>query len=169
MLIGKYTIVVTSLVLFILGAISAPYLPFIQNESSQQSQFVPTEAFITSVVDGDTVVLEDGSRVRYLGLDTPETFGEPECGGEKATSYNRMLVEGKRAELYAGPENQDQCGRLIRYVFVDGVFVNAELLYAGMAKAQSFHPDEKYRQIFTQLAWSSQQLNRGLWSECNWE
>ena len=80
------------------------------------------QALVIRVIDGDTIELQDGSRVRYLGIDTPET---DEYYYTEATAKNRELVEGKIVELQSGKRDQDKYDRLLRYVYVNGVFVNA--------------------------------------------
>jgi len=125
-------------------------------------------ATVTRVIDGDTVELESGERVRYLGLDTPEMRPTPECGAVEATEFNRQLVEGRSVELLPGPEDRDQFGRLLRYVFSDGTFINAELIRAGMGHPQSFLPEERFRQLLTQMANDARLAGRGLWSTCDW-
>ena len=118
------------------------------------------QALVTSVIDGDTVELEDGRHVRYLGIDTPE-LGEPYA--DEATARNKELVEGKTIELQRGDRDQDEYGRLLRYVYVDGVFVNAELIAQGYAKAYIFDPDERYSQVLVQLEQYAKMRQRGLW------
>jgi len=125
-------------------------------------------ATVVRVIDGDTIELASGERVRYLGIDTPETFGTEECGGVEATALNRELVEGKKVTLLQGPEDEDRFGRLLRYVFVDGTFVNAELVWQGWARPQSFHPDEQFRQVLVQLGVHAETTHSGGWAECNW-
>ena len=120
------------------------------------------QALVTSVIDGDTVELADGRRVRYLGIDTPESG---EYYAEEATARNKELVEGKTVELQRGDRDQDEYGRLLRYVYVDGVFVNAELIAQGYAKAYIFDPDDRYSQILVQLEQYAKMKNRGLWSQ----
>lgn len=120
------------------------------------------QALVTSVIDGDTVELADGRRVRYLGIDTPESG---EYYAEEATARNKDLVEGKTVELQRGDRDQDEYGRLLRYVYVDGVFVNAELIAQGYAKAYIFDPDDRYSQILVQLEQYAKMKNRGLWSQ----
>ena len=76
-----------------------------------------TEATVVYVIDGDTVVVNlDGieQKVRYIGIDTPETFKgkESDCYGAEATKKNRELVEGKVVKLVSDSENVDKCGRL---------------------------------------------------------
>ena len=125
-------------------------------------------ALVARVIDGDTVELASGERVRYLGLDTPEMLPQQECGAVAATELNRVLVEGREVELLPGPEDRDRFGRLLRYVFVESVFVNAELVREGMARPQAFHPDERFHQVLTQIATDSRLASRGLWSVCGW-
>ncbi len=118
-------------------------------------------ALVARVIDGDTVELSDGQRVRYLGLDTPE-LGEPYS--QEALSYNRELVEGKWVELQAGDRDKDDYGRLLRYVYVDGTFVNAQMIAQGYATSYIFDPNDKYSQVLIQLEQYAKSLNRGMWS-----
>ena len=120
------------------------------------------QALVTSVIDGDTVELADGRRVRYLGIDTPESG---EYYAEEATARNKELVEGKTVELQRGKRDQDEYGRLLRYVYIDGVFVNAELIVQGYATAYIFDPDDRYSQILVQLEQYAKIKKRGLWSQ----
>lgn len=120
------------------------------------------KALVTSVIDGDTIELQDGRRVRYLGIDTPETG---EYYGSEATARNRELVENKVVELQSGERDKDEYGRLLRYVYVDGTFVNAELVAQGYATAYIFDPDDRYSQILVQLEQYAKMRQRGLWAE----
>jgi len=119
------------------------------------------QALVVRVIDGDTIELTDGSHIRYLGIDTPEV-GEPY--GAEATAKNKQLVEGKIVELQRGNRDQDEYGRLLRYVYVNGVFVNAELVAQGYARAYIFDPDERYSQILVQLEQYAKMRERGLWA-----
>ena len=98
-----------------------------------------------------------------------ESFGEPECGADEATALNRQLVEGGLVELLPGPQERDKFGRLLRYVFAEGVFVNAELVREGMARAQSFHSEERFAQILVQLEVAARNASRGSWEDCDWK
>ena len=118
------------------------------------------QALVSRVIDGDTIELQDGRRVRYLGIDTPE-LGE--YYGAEATAKNRALVEGKLVELQSGKRDQDEYGRLLRYIYVDGVFVNTELVAQGYARAYIFDPDERYSQVLVQLEQYAKMKKRGLW------
>jgi micrococcal nuclease len=120
------------------------------------------KALVVSVIDGDTIELQDGRRVRYLGIDTPET-GEPYYS--EATARNKELVEGKVVCLQKGNRDRDEYDRLLRYVYVDGVFVNAELVAQGCATSYIFDPDERYSQVLVQLEQYAKMKNRGLWGQ----
>ncbi|NDJ51833.1 MAG: nuclease, partial [Chloroflexi bacterium] len=81
------------------------------------------EGFVTFVVDGDTVdvaIQGEVFRVRYIGVDTPES-NEP-CFDE-ATAANAQLVAGQNVTLVRDVSDTDQFGRLLRYVYVGTVFV----------------------------------------------
>ena len=118
------------------------------------------QALVIRAIDGDTVELADGRHVRYLGIDTPESG---EYYAENATARNKELVEGKTVELQEGRRDKDEYGRLLRYVYADGIFVNAELVAQGYARAYIFDPDDRYSQILVQLEQYAKLRDRGLW------
>ena len=118
------------------------------------------EALVVRAIDGDTIELADGWRVRYLGIDTPEAG---EFYAVEASARNAELVQGKVVELQRGKRDRDKYDRLLRYVYVDGVFVNAELVAQGYARAYIFDPDERYSQVLVQLEQYAKMSKRGLW------
>ena len=129
--------------------------------SDNSNNGVYERVLVASVIDGDTVELADGRHVRYLGINTPEVG---DYYAEEATARNRDLVEGKTIELQRGSRDQDEYGRLLRYVYVDGIFVNAELVAEGYATAYIFDPDDRYSQILVQLEQYARMRERGLWA-----
>lgn len=127
------------------------------------SQGEPTEdATISHVIDRDTIVLDTGEEVRYLGIDTPEASHH---GGPEATKANIELVAGKEVQLWRDGEDRDHYGRLFRYVCADGVFVNAELIRLGWGYASSFSADEPYRCLFRELQEEAREARRGVWAD----
>ena len=93
--------------------------------------------FVSRVIDGDTVKLADGSKVRYIGIDTPETrrrvwggwMWAPEPYAKKAKEYNEELVFGKKVRLEFDKEKRDKYRRLLAYVYTpEGKMVNEEIL-----------------------------------------
>lgn len=128
-------------------------------------------AQVVNVVDGDTIdVLLDGEirRVRYIGIDTPETV-HPERGvepfGLEASAANRALVEGTHIWLEFDVEREDQYGRLLAYVYLEGGgMVNAILLQLGYAALYTWPPNVKYVELFIELQKDARCAGRGMWS-----
>lgn len=118
---------------------------------------------VTRVIDGDTIELNTGERVRYIGIDTPETN---ECFYSEATKQNQNLVLGKQVKLEKDISQTDKYGRLLRYVWIDDVFVNDYLIRQGFAHAATFPPDIKYQDQFTASQREAVSQNRGLWKTC---
>jgi micrococcal nuclease len=129
-------------------------------------------AEVLRVVDGDTIeVLIGGEEedVRYIGVDTPESVapGEPvECFGEEASEFNAGLVEGEEVTLVFDAELRDQYGRLLAYVYVGDVLVNAELLARGFARTLEIEPNTSKAPRFERLARQAGAAGRGLWGAC---
>jgi micrococcal nuclease len=110
-------------------------------------------------------------RVRYIGMDTPETVkprAPVECFGKKASAENKRLVAGRDVRLVADAEARDRYGRLLAYVYraSDGLFVNAELVRRGYATPLSIAPNVRYAARFRELARDARGAGRGLWSAC---
>jgi micrococcal nuclease len=124
------------------------------------------EAQVIHVVDGDTIdVLIDGTEftVRYILVDTPETHQGVEPFGPEATEANRQLVEGQIVRLEKDVSETDRYGRLLRYVYVDDLMINEELLRQGMATVATYPPDVKYVDRFLALQQEAQAAGVGIW------
>ncbi len=125
---------------------------------------IPEEARVTKVIDGDTIVIEGGYKVRYIGIDTPER-GEPYY--EEAKRANRELVGGKIVRLKEDEkgEGKDRYGRLLRYVYVDSLFVNAELVRQGYARVypKSRFPEIEHYNLLKQAEAEAKREGRGIW------
>jgi len=126
---------------------------------------------VTRVIDGDTIEVNiDGTiyKVRYIGIDTPELDDErPEFRtlAQEATRLNRQLVEGKTVRLEKDISKTDKYERLLRYVYVDDIFVNAELVRRGLAWAKTYEPDTKYQGILEKAEAEARQDKTGIWQE----
>jgi endonuclease YncB( thermonuclease family) len=160
----------------------SPSTTNISTETPGSSYTLPTSArpipspnspdlfFVSRVVDGDTIealINGQSKKVRYIGINTPETEdpNKPvEPYGKEASDKNRDMVEGKYVKLEKDISDTDKYGRLLRYVYVNDVFVNAELIKMGYANAYSSPPDVKYQSLFAQLEKEARDNNRGLWS-----
>lgn len=124
------------------------------------------------VVDGDTINVEINGQtesVRYIGIDTPETVDprKPiQCFGVEASKKNKELVEGKMIRLEKDITDRDKYGRLLRYVWLDNILVNQELVEQGFAKSSSYPPDIKYQDKFITAEKEARTNKLGLWTAC---
>jgi micrococcal nuclease len=140
------------------------------------------DILVDRVVDGDTLRLEDGERVRLIGIDTPEMHESDklyrdsqksgqnvksiQALGRRAYGFTRDLVEGKRVRLEFDLEKRDKYKRLLAYVYLkDGRFVNAEIVKQGYASLMTYPPNVKYADTFKQLYQQARENKRGLWKE----
>lgn len=136
---------------------------------------------VKRVVDGDTLQLESGERVRLIGIDTPEMHessklyrdserSKQDAGviqelGRRSFEFTKKLVEGKRVSLEFDVERRDRYDRLLAYVFLkDGTFVNAEIVKQGYASLMTIPPNVKYVNLFTKLYQEARNNKRGLWN-----
>ena len=124
---------------------------------------------VVRVVDGDTIEIEGGEKVRYIGIDTPETVDprKPvQCFSVEASKKNKELVEGKMARLEKDITDRDKYNRLLRYVSIGDVLVNLELVKQGFAYSYSYPPDIKYQDEFVKAQQEARDLKQGLWNAC---
>jgi micrococcal nuclease len=121
------------------------------------------QARVVRVIDGDTIEIAGGARVRYIGIDTPEVYPSMDFYGTEATEKNKELVEGKVVTLETDVTDKDRFGRLLRYVYVDGLFVNAELVRLGCARSFPYPPDTRHQELFSRLESEAREAGIGLW------
>ena len=125
-------------------------------------------ARVNCVVDGDTIVLDTGERVRYIGIDTPEIahhHKSAEYYGKEANEFNKKLALGKNIRLEFDEERFDKYGRTLAYVYLeDGTFVNAELVKSGYARTMSIKPNTKYTSLFKELQNEAKIKRKGMWA-----
>jgi micrococcal nuclease len=139
-----------------------------EEETGDEARCGPSNGVVDHVVDGDTVVLTSGERVRYLLVDTPEvTDGKNECWGSQATDHNAALVVGQDVTLSYDVECEDVYGRLLAYVSVEDVEVNRELLETGNACLLHIPPNGDSRWLeYQALENEAKQAGVGMWGAC---
>jgi micrococcal nuclease len=127
------------------------------------------DGLVVRTVDGDTIhvrVADRIEKVRYIGVNTPEVHhprkGE-EPGGREAAAINRSLVEGQRVRLETDVRERDHYGRLLAYVWVGDVMVNAELVRRGYAQVMTVPPNVRHQALFLRLQREAREAGRGLW------
>ena len=125
----------------------------------------PDTARVIKVVDGDTIIIEGGYEVRYIGIDTPEIYPAAAPFGMEAREANRRLVEGKEVRLERDVSETDKYGRLLRYVYVDDVFINAELVRQGLARAKAYPPDTRWQDYLERMEDEAREAGRGMWAK----
>jgi endonuclease YncB( thermonuclease family) len=136
---------------------------------------------VKRAVDGDTLLLESGERVRLIGIDTPELHASSKLNrdaqrskqdtktiqemGKRAAEFTRNLVEGKRVRLEFDVDKYDKYKRLLAYVYLvsDGTFVNARIIEEGYASVMTYPPNVKHADKFVKLYREARENNRGLW------
>jgi micrococcal nuclease len=125
---------------------------------------------VTDVIDGDTIRLSDGTMVRYIGVDTPETVHPKkpvQCFGKEASAFNTSLVEGKPVRLVKDISDTDTYGRALRYVYLeDGTFVNLTLVAGGYATVVTYPPDIAHAREFQTALAEARTARRGRWGAC---
>jgi micrococcal nuclease len=124
---------------------------------------------VVAVLDGDTIIIDGGEKVRYAGLNTPETHHPdklPEYCGQEAFEANRRLVAGKTVRLEFDERRRDKYGRLLAYVYVDGLFVNAELIRQGYAQVSTYKDNQRHHDDFARLQQDAITARRGMWGGC---
>jgi micrococcal nuclease len=137
---------------------------------------------VSRVVDGDTIKLENGERVRLIGIDTPEVHESAKLYrdarkskqdvstiqrlGRQSSDFTKNILEGKRVRLEFDVEKCDRYKRLLAYVYLkDGTFVNAEIIKQGYGSPYTFPPNVRYVDLFRQLSQEARENKRGLWKE----
>ncbi len=151
-------------------ALLAPPPTILERQPSDLPDGVPTR--VESVVDGDTIVVTGGERVRLIGVDTPETKDprKPvQCFGVEASAFTASLLSpGTGVRLVYDVERLDRFSRTLAYVYRedDGLFVNAVLLAEGYAQVATFPPNVAHVEEFTAQARTAREEGRGLWSAC---
>ncbi len=117
---------------------------------------------VKEVIDGDTIVLQSGEHVRYIGIDTPE---REQPFYQEAKELNQKLVEGKEIRIEFDVQKKDKYGRTLAYVYVGEAFVNAELVRNGLANLYTVPPNVKHTEYFLKLQSEAKEKKLGIWSE----
>ena len=118
-------------------------------------------ATVAKVVDGDTIELTDGRRIRYIGINTPER-DQPYY--QEASDVNRQLVDGRQVQLEFDQDTFDQYGRNLAYIWVGGAMANLEIVRRGFANAFTVPPNVRYQAQFRQAEQAAREAERGLWA-----
>jgi len=163
-----------------IGLLALPVFFFTSCGNAEKPGSDYSGVLVSRAVDGDTLKLGTGERVRLIGIDTPEMHEseklyrdsrksgqgvkEIQAMGRRAYEFTKSLVEGKRVRLEFDVEKHDKYGRLLAYVYLqDGTFVNAEIVKQGYASLMTYPPNVKYADLFLNLYRQARENKRGLW------
>jgi micrococcal nuclease len=130
-----------------------------------------TTARVTKHTDGDTLWLSGIGKVRLIGVDTPEVYGQAECYGREASAFvERTAPLGSELRYRLGIDERDRYGRALAYLWLpDGRFLNRLLVARGYAQPMTVPPNVEYADLFVRVARRAREAGRGLWgrSGCN--
>ena len=123
---------------------------------------------VSRVIDGDTIELVSGEKIRYLEVSTPEIHNSTECYGQEANTKNKELVLGKT--IYIRPPtqgNKTSYNRTLAYVFTDEYFVNKKLVEEGYAIVELYAKANEFYDLLKKSEDEAKFKNLGLWNKCN--
>ncbi|MDZ4221733.1 MAG: thermonuclease family protein, partial [Patescibacteria group bacterium] len=131
------------------------------------------QAVVDYAIDGDTIKLPSGERVRLIGIDSPE---KGQCFYDESRAFAQELLDGKAVILERDISGKDDYDRLLRYVFLpaasqeeDRVLVNDALVRSGHAQAVASPPDSRYRDLLISAQEEAIRKNLGMWASCEYE
>lgn len=145
----------------------------IEKVEEEQALAVKKEGYIvTRVVDGDTIIVtKDGTetKVRLIGIDTPESVHPDKEKntefGELTSEYTKNKLLNKQVVLELDVQEKDKYGRVLAYVYIDGVMFNKLLLQEGMAQVSTYPPNVKYVEEFEEIQKKARTDKVGLWAD----
>jgi micrococcal nuclease len=120
---------------------------------------------IKRIVDGDTYETSSGHKIRMIGVNTPEVFGETQFYGRKASDFSKKWLENQTVYLFRDVSVTDKYDRLLRYLFIqnDPVMFNETLLIEGYANTMTIPPDVMFSKKFVLLERQARENRKGLW------
>ena len=125
---------------------------------------------VRRAVDGDTLLLTSGARIRLQGVNTPETVKPDhpvEAWGPEASQFTKDFIEkaGHRVRLTFSLDRKDRYDRFLAFVWDGDVMLNEELVRAGLAYARrDYRYSEAMKRRFIQVQEEARRAGRGIWS-----
>lgn len=143
---------------------------FACNEEPEDFLSTLEETVVTRVVDGDTIVIESGEKVRMILINSPESVHRDKEKntpfGKKASEYTEEKLLDQTIYMEKDVSDTDRYGRLLRYIYLeDGTFYNEMMVKDGYAQLSTFPPDVKHQEIIQAAEKHARENNLGLWEE----
>lgn len=154
---ASYLVAAGFLLLFILPVLFSPSEPI-----SEESTEIPQDTLVVRVIDGDTVDMAGGERVRLIGIDAPE---RGDAYYEVAATRLRELLQGKVVELRSDTADRDEYGRLLRYVYLDGVLINELMVREGYATQFPYGEDRMFQNEIAAAEDAAKAEGLGIWAK----
>jgi micrococcal nuclease len=144
-------------------AFAGTYIAFHRDDGDERTQ----DAIVQRVIDGDTIELDDGTIVRYIGMNTPESVDPDtpvQCFAHQASLANERLVLHRPVHIVWG--EGESYGRRLGYVYVGRQMINMTLVLQGFATVMTIPPNDKYRDRFIHAQSIAHSHDLGLWKAC---
>lgn len=156
------------------GPSAAPVHQTTESTKSATFGIEGERVLVTKVIDGDTIEIEGGQRVRFVGMDTPETVDPRRpvgCFGKEASNEVKRLLTGKEIIMQKDISDTDKYDRLLRYVYLplengQVLFVNDYLVREGFGRVYTYPPDVRFNEQFLEAERDARINQRGLWKSC---
>lgn len=136
------------------------YTDYFTSSAQSSDRSLPGEIAINKIIDGDTIELDDGKRVRLIGIDTPE---KGQRLYEEAKAKLSELVGNQKVRLEYDRETHDQYGRILAYIFIGDTFINAKMVESGFAKFIVIKPNDKYARELGVMEDKARHTRSGIW------
>ncbi|MGG4169166.1 thermonuclease family protein [Rossellomorea vietnamensis] len=148
----------------------------VKEQQELADTFGMEEVLVSRVVDGDTVELKDGRKVRFIGVNTPESTTRTEEYGKEASNYTTEKLEGKTVWLQKDVSETDRYNRSLCLIWLEvpkddmdeeeirTKMFNADLVLNGYAEPSTYNPDVKYSEYFVKFAREAREKGTGLWA-----
>ena len=120
------------------------------------------EHLVVKIIDGDTFILRNGETVRMIGIDAPE---KGSYYYEESKARLSELIHNKSVTLAKDKSNKDKYGRLLRYVYFNGTFINLVMVEEGFAKASPYAPDLTFKDEFQTAENTAKEHQLAVWTE----
>ena len=116
---------------------------------------------VKEVVDGDSLILGDGRKLRFIGIQAP---GGSSIEAKTATAQLQKRVEGKTVVIAFDEKKQDRYKRVLAYVFCDGIFINGWMVGNGLAYESEWKPNTRHTELLQTLQETARSKKRGFWA-----
>jgi micrococcal nuclease len=123
---------------------------------------ISAQGTVARVIDGDTIELAGGEKVRLIGIDAPE-LSPAEPYGEEAKQHLQQLIGEQPIRLEKDVSERDKYGRLLRYVFVGEANTSIQMVRDGYARSSTYPPDVKHQELIRSAEREAREAGRGLW------